>query len=120
MNLTPTWHQQSYTRFMQETLPALLAQRIPLAGYQTGATDAHTWQVTIAVSTPAAEPVEATYIDLPAPDAAGLFHIDNTIRTVVPPLEDDRIPAPDVAAVRKLIDSREMLNAVRAVCPELA
>ena len=43
-----------------------------------------------------------------------------TIRQVVPPLGDDRIPAPDVAAVRKLIDSREMLNAVRAVCPELA
>ena len=84
MNLTPTWHQQSYTRFMQETLPALLAQRIPLAGYQTSATGAHTWQVTIAVSTTAAEPVEATYIDLPAPDAAGLFYIDNTIRTVVP------------------------------------
>ncbi|MGE0432692.1 MAG: histidine ammonia-lyase [Planctomycetota bacterium] len=41
------------------------------------------------------------------------------IRTVVPRLEDDRVPAPDVAAVRKLIDSRELLNAVRAVCPDL-
>ena len=29
-----TWHKESYDRFLNEQLPQLLAERLPLAGYQ--------------------------------------------------------------------------------------
>ncbi|MEZ4664747.1 MAG: hypothetical protein R2911_45020, partial [Caldilineaceae bacterium] len=103
MNLTPAWHQQSYTHFIQETLPALLAQRIPLAGYQSSATGAHTWQVTVSVTTASGTAAETQFANLPAPDADGLFYLGDTLRAVVPMASHDDLDKATIKCVGDLL-----------------
>ena len=33
-NMNAPWHKESYDRFLDETLPALLSERLPLVGYE--------------------------------------------------------------------------------------
>ena len=76
------WHKASYDRFIQESLPRLLSERIPLMGYAVKNTGKSTCQVCIEVGSNG-HGVKVTY-DLPKPDANGLFSIGEDEKIVVP------------------------------------
>src|SRR5687767_3647373 len=80
---TAFWHKASFDRFMQEQLPQLLAERLPLAAYRFEPTGTYTGRVTVAVDTNA-QTVEVEYTDLPLPDETGVFMVNGERRTVVP------------------------------------
>jgi hypothetical protein len=73
------WHQESFDRFLQERLPELLSQRLPLAGYSAEFTSETTARVTVSVTGPNGE-VTAVYDDLPRPDAGGLLWLEQSKR----------------------------------------
>ncbi|MEZ4859892.1 MAG: hypothetical protein R3C14_01220 [Caldilineaceae bacterium] len=86
MNLqqvTPDWHKRSYDHFLQERLPQLLADRLPLAGYEAAATAAYVCRITVTLEG-AAGGTTVTFADLPYPDNDGLFNLQGEMRTVVP------------------------------------
>ena len=65
------WHRQTYDRFLQSTLPELLAERLPLAGYQADRVGEYSATVTIAVAE-GPHSAQVTISDLPAPDEDGV------------------------------------------------
>lgn len=82
-NISAFWHKASYDRFMQERLPQLLADRLPLSGYQCLSTAPYTCQVTVAITADGQE-IEVTYTNLPQPDDQGVYLIDSGQHTIVP------------------------------------
>ena len=82
-NITAFWHKASYDRFMQERLPQLLADRLPLTGYRCLSTAPYTCQVMVAIAADGQE-IEVTYAELPQPDEQGVYLIDGGEHTIVP------------------------------------
>src|SRR5688572_26818494 len=91
------WHRASYDHFLHQRLPQLLADRIPLAGYQVQALDEATCRVTILVAS-AAEDIAVQY-DLPLPDSDGLFRLDGQKVLVVPVTHSGDLDRADVLSV---------------------
>lgn len=92
------WHRESYRRFIEERLPALLAERLPLTAYGgTVAADGAT-TVTLSVAGPGGD-VETSYAFLPGPDAEGIVGLQGSRLVVVPEASDDRL---DLATIRCL------------------
>ena len=90
------WHRQSYDRFLEEALPQLLAERLPLAGYQTIRTGEQSVKVTVAVAQ-GEHAAQITFDDLPAPSEAGVFLYDNRPVVVTPIADNEHL---DKARVR--------------------
>ena len=44
------WHRQSFERWRDEYLPQLLAERLPLSGYQTNATGPYSFSVKVSLA----------------------------------------------------------------------
>ena len=78
---TPTtWHRQSYERFVNEELPRLLEERLPLAGYQVEA--AEKCRIKVFLHSAAGE-IELGYT-LPWPEPDGVFWQDGKAYVVAP------------------------------------
>jgi hypothetical protein len=92
------WHRESFDRFLQERLPQLLAERMPLASYLVEATGETTCRVRVLLAGPSGE-VAVEYGDLPRPDADGLFAIDGTRRVVVPVVAHEHLGRAEVFCV---------------------
>jgi len=75
------WHRESFERFIEEGLPALLAERLPLIGYSIETGDGLSVTVTLGRGHSEAE---ARFDGLPAPDERGVFMVDDRPRVVVP------------------------------------
>lgn len=74
IQFTPTtWHRESYDRFLQERLPELLAERLPLSGYSAEFTSDTSARVIVSIDAGAGE--VSTVFDLPRPDADGCLWI---------------------------------------------
>ncbi|MCW3059791.1 MAG: hypothetical protein JWQ02_1612 [Capsulimonas sp.] len=67
-----TWHQESYDRFLRETLPELLSERLPLPGYAVEFPTETVAQVTVSVFGPSGE-ASATFDGLCRPDREGML-----------------------------------------------
>jgi len=76
------WHWESYEALLNERLPALLAERLPLTGYRTRSIDAYTVELSITVTGGAGD-VTVSYT-IPQPVARGIFLRDETPHVVVP------------------------------------
>src|SRR5262249_20793428 len=77
------WHRATYDRFLLERLPALLAERLPLGGYQVEATAPYIRRIRVTLTADGGE-VGAVYERVPQPDEAGIFEIDGTQYVVTP------------------------------------
>ena len=73
------WHRETYDRFLNERLPALLASRMSLDSYSVEPVSTHTCKVSMARDGRAVETV-----DIPCPDERGIFEIDGQRRVVLP------------------------------------
>src|SRR5437764_4332255 len=83
INTATPWHKDSFDRFLGESLPRLLAERVPLAGYRVEPEDVYTCRVTVVIAAGAGE-ITLVYAGFPQPDAQGIFEIDGARRVVMP------------------------------------
>ena len=106
---TAPWHKQSFDRFINHALPNLLAQRMPLAGYQADSTGPHTCCVRVTVAGASGD-VEVAYADLSQPDDEGVFRLGPQRRVVVPVADSDDLVHAEIRCVGEqlaaLVDER--------------
>ncbi len=97
MSLNPTtpWHQASYDQFLNDSLPQLLARRLPLAGYQV--TEAGPGACSIHLSLNGG--THAVYTPIPHPDEAGLFYRSGEPCVVIPTASQIDLQAAEIACV---------------------
>lgn len=87
------WHKESFDKFISETLPQLLAQRLPLTGYTVQPQDTYTCRISVSVND-----VEVVY-DVLQPDDEGLFNIDGGLLVVVPAASSAYLDTAEVKCV---------------------
>ncbi len=85
------WHKQSFDNFLSARLPELLAERLPLAGYQVEPGDAHTCRVRVELSGNGHTGATAVYEPIPVPDALGQFWFSAEPRVVVVLFDHDNL-----------------------------
>jgi hypothetical protein len=97
LNVSTPWHKASFERFLHERLPQLLADRLPLVGYQAGSTGRYKCRVVVTLTSASNGDVEIEYGDLPQPDEEGLLEIKGELKLVIPTAAHERL---DVAEMR--------------------
>jgi hypothetical protein len=98
IDYSPPWHKASFDRFLQESLPRLLAERLPLTGYRAEPTGRTTCQITVTLDSASGD-VVCDFADLPYPDEAGIFEIDGERKVVVPLAPTEELDAVEIACV---------------------
>jgi RNA polymerase Rpb2, domain 6/RNA polymerase Rpb1, domain 2/RNA polymerase Rpb2, domain 3 len=96
IDTTTPWHKESFDRFLDEGLPSLLAERLPLAGYRVEPEGTYTCRVTVTIATESGE-LPLVYSGYPQPDEQGIFEIDGGRRIVIPLASSEEL---DLAEVR--------------------
>ena len=91
------WHRQSYLRFINEYLPALLDERLPLSRYETSQLNPEVWQITIGLNKPSG----AVHVAFAIPDCGddGVFRIRGRARVVVPVATASRLDEGEILCV---------------------
>ena len=98
------WHRRSFERFVYESLPELLAQRLPLAGYHAEPTGTYACRISVIIAA-AGKHLSVTYEDVPQPDAEGVFEIDGRCRIVHPTASDRHLERAEIRCVgEQLLD----------------
>jgi hypothetical protein len=91
------WHKASFDQFLSDSLPQLLTERLPLAGYQV--TENPSTDHTCTVLVELAGGVQVQYPNIPYPDEAGLFYIDGYPRVVVPLASQEELDRAEIVCV---------------------
>jgi len=101
--LTPTspWHRESYDAFLNDSLPQLLAERLPLAGYRVE-TSNQTCAVTVTIRNGNGE-ISVEFADLPYPAEKGTFQINGQEIIVVPLALHDQLATAEIHCVGEQI-----------------
>ena len=72
VNYAAPWHRASFDRLINESLPQLLAERLPLAEYHVEQADEYSVRLTVSVTANGGE-VTVSYT-IPQPNAEGFFY----------------------------------------------
>jgi len=96
------WHKTSYDRFLNDRLPQLLADRLPLSGYTSNITDSHTCTISVTVAGNGHN-VAATFMGVPYPTDEGVFNLNGELRTVVPWIAHSDLDCAAVKCVGELL-----------------
>lgn len=97
INYSSPWHRESFDNLLRDRLPALLAQRLPLADYRLGDAGATGCLVSLTISAGGKE--AAGSFTIPCPDADGVFLLDGIRRVVVPVASSPDLEAAEIACV---------------------
>ncbi|MHC4339239.1 MAG: hypothetical protein ACYSX0_03355 [Planctomycetota bacterium] len=92
------WHKESFDRFLKEELPRLLAEHLPLTGYEVSPAGERTFRVTVAV-TSSGGAAETTFETIPACGEEGVFEVGADRITVVPLASTEELDKAQVACV---------------------
>jgi len=84
VNVATPWHKRSYDRFLQERLPALLSERLPLVSYAALPSGTHHCEIHLSLASGRNGEVELTYSGIPQPDEEGTFELEGDPYVVVP------------------------------------
>ena len=103
IDILATWHKESYDRFLNEQLPQLLSERLPLAGYQVESTGDYTCRVQVAVVAGSGQQASVDYTDVPQPDEQGIFLINNQPWTVVPLASSEDLDCAEVLCIGDML-----------------
>ncbi len=97
INFKTPWHKASYDQFLSDSLPQLLGQSLPLAGYQVieGGPADHTCTVVVELSGGA----QASYPAIPQPDESGVFTIDGGPFVVIPQATHEELDRAEITCV---------------------
>ncbi len=97
LNYVPTWHKESYDRLLNQSLPELLARRLPLTGYHVELTGGNTCMVRVVISNGNGD-IEATY-RVPMLDERGVATVDGESLVVIPHVHGDDLATAEVHCV---------------------
>ena len=97
-NVTAFWHRKSFDQLMNNRLPDLLAERLPVTGYHFEPTGTYTGCIKIALTSTDGN-VEVEYADIPQPDEEGMFKIDGKNYVVVPTASTDNLKKAKIRCV---------------------
>jgi hypothetical protein len=89
------WHKASYERFLNERLPELLTERLPLAGYRVLDESPSTCSLQVEL----AGGVCATYAAIPHPDENGIFTLKGEPHVIVPTASSEDLDSAEIACV---------------------
>jgi hypothetical protein len=92
------WHKQSFDRFLHKQLPRLLADRLPLLGYDAKSTGLYFCEITISLSTRNGE-ITLTFSKLPQPDDDGVFEIYGRRQVVLPTASQEDLDVAEIDCV---------------------
>ncbi len=92
------WHKASFDAFLNDSLPRLLTEHIPLAGYTIEATGRYTCQIKLTLASAECQ-VEVIYPELPQPDEDGIFQIKGLSLAVVPRATTDDLANTEIFCV---------------------
>jgi hypothetical protein len=98
ISLTAPWHKLSFTRFLSERFPQLLAELLPLIGYTVTSTEQYTCDITLTLATPSSE-FSVVYSGLPQPDDEGIFQVKGKRLVVVPYATHDDLEQAEIFCV---------------------
>jgi hypothetical protein len=98
ISTTAPWHKSSFDHFLNEHLPQLLAEHVPLIGYTLTTTDQYTCQVQLTLASSTGE-VQVAYAGLPQPDQDGIFVIKGKTLVVVPYATSDDLEQAEIFCV---------------------
>jgi RNA polymerase Rpb2, domain 6/RNA polymerase Rpb1, domain 2/RNA polymerase Rpb2, domain 3 len=90
INTSMPWHRASFDRLVQDRLPKLLAERLPLIGYHVESTGRYTCRIEVTLAA-ASGNVQLTFADLPQPDEDGTLEIAGEPRVVVPTASNEEL-----------------------------
>lgn len=112
------WHKASFDRFLQERLPHLLADRVPLVSYHAEATGRYTCRITVVLASRSGD-IAIQYPEVPQPDEAGIFEVDGVRRVVIPTASDAALDVAEIACVGEQLydDCAERLGAAPTDLP---
>ena len=97
MSLNPTtpWHKASYDQFLSDSLPQLLAARLPLADYRVSETGPAGCSIQLSLTGGA----QAVYAPIPRPDEQGLFYRSSDPYVVIPTASQVELELAEIACV---------------------
>lgn len=102
--LSTHWHKESYDRFLNDTLPTLLARRLDLKEYSVAITEGNSCRVTLTVEREAVPQVQE---GLPYPDASGVFLLAEEsaerLCVVVPIATSEDLESAEILCVGELL-----------------
>ena len=98
IDFSTPWHKASFDRFLQESLPQLLAERLPLSGYRAEPTGRYTCHVTVTLDSASGD-VVCDFADLPYPDEDGIFEIDGERKVVISLAPTEELDVVEIACV---------------------
>lgn len=97
INSKTPWHKASYDHFLNDSLPQLLAERLPLAGYQVFVNSPQLHTCTVQVELVGG--VQAQFEPLPYPDEAGLFYLASQPHVVIPLASQEELDQAEINCV---------------------
>ncbi len=97
-NITAFWHKKSFDQLMNNRLPDLLAERLPVTGYHFEPTGIYTGCIKISLTSIDGN-VEVEYTDIPQPDEEGMFKISGENYVVVPTASTDKLKKAKIRCV---------------------
>src|SRR5258708_4192916 len=104
MTMSAPWHKASFDHFLNERLPQLLAERVPLIGYTVTATDEYTCGIKLTLASAAGD-VTVDYADLPQPDQEGIFQFKGKRLVVVPYATHDDLEQAEIFCVGEQLEA---------------
>lgn len=98
INITAPWHRASFETLLNERLPQLLAEHVPLLDYEWETVDDYTCRLKLTLASPKGE-VRIDYSGLPQPDQDGVFRVKDQQIVVLPYAEHDDIEQAEIFCV---------------------
>ena len=97
-NFSAPWHKASYDKFLNEGLPQLLAEKMPLGSYRVESGDGGGCRVSFSVTTASGD-TRLDFPNLPQPNDEGVFLIDGERRVVLPMASSDDLANAEIRCV---------------------
>ncbi len=97
-NLTTPWHKASFDFFLQEGLPQLLAERLPLFTYEAAPTSRYTCRLSVTLKSTSGD-LTVDFRDFPQPDEDGLFEIEGSLKVVSPIASQEELDNAEILCV---------------------
>ena len=91
----PPGTKPRYDQFLSDSLPQLLAERLPLADYQVTEAGPHACSIHIALN----GGVQTVFTPLPRPDEDGLFYLADEPCVVIPTASQEELDIAEIACV---------------------
>jgi len=98
INANAPWHKQSFDAFIKDSLPRLLAQRLPLSDYRAESSGEHTCRVSVSVSEGSAQ-ATVIFENIPQPSDDGSFNVDGNHFVVVPTASSEDLDTATIQCV---------------------